>query len=109
MVRRIGLQQAKQGGDDVPRKRRRSTFAGTSGSGSLARDPVTGPGPPVALRAPSAPGPVIGSISTTSGMRGISPTFPAPTLISSGMLSHRLLGLSGFPNAILGPFGVFRG
>ena len=31
-------------------KRRRSTFAGTSGSGSLARDPVTGPGPPVALR-----------------------------------------------------------
>ena len=31
-------------------KRRRSTFAGTSGSGSLARDPITGPGPPVALR-----------------------------------------------------------
>ena len=76
-------------------KRRRSTFAGTSGSGSLARDPVTGPGPPVALRAPSAPGPVIGSISTTSGMRVISPTFPAPTLISSGRLSHRLLAQGG--------------
>ena len=36
-------------------KRRRSTFAGTSGSGSLARDPVTGPGPALHLPARSLP------------------------------------------------------
>ena len=36
-----------------------------------------------------------GSISTTAGIRGISPTCPTPTLISSGRLSHRLLAQGG--------------
>ena len=76
-------------------KRRRWTVAGTSGSGSDGRDVVTGPGPPAALRAPSAPGPATTSISTASGMRIISPTLPAPTLISPGRLSHRLLAQGG--------------
>ena len=42
-----------------------------------------------------APGPATTSISTASGMRVISPTFPAPTLISPGRLSHRLLAQGG--------------
>ena len=72
-------------------KRRRWTVAGTSGSGARAGVVVAGPGPPVALRAPSTPGPATTSLSTASGMRVISPISPAPTLISLGRLSHRLL------------------
>ena len=56
---------------------------------SLAAMPLARP--PVALRAPSVPSPATTSISTTSGMRVISLTSPAPTLISPGRLSHRLL------------------
>ena len=76
-------------------KRRRSGFAGTSGSGTLARNVAAGPKAAVALRAPSASGPTptptFTSISTAGGMRFIHQTLPTPTLISPGRLSHRLL------------------
>ncbi len=65
--------------------------AGASGSGARPGNVVAGSGPPVALRAPSTPDPATTSISTASGMRVISPTSPAPTLNSTGRLSHRLL------------------
>ena len=76
-------------------KRRRCTVAGTSGSGARAGNVVAGSRPPVALRAPSTPDPATTSISTASGMRVISPTSPAPTLNSTGRLSHRLLAQGG--------------
>ena len=72
-------------------KRRRWAFAGTSGSGSVARDVTEGPKAAVALRAPSASAPSATSISTAAGMRVIHRTLPAPTLISPGRLSHGLL------------------
>ena len=72
-------------------KRRRWTFAGTSGSGSAARDEAGESKAPVALRAPSASASPATSISTPAGMRIIHRTLPAPTLISPGRLSHRLL------------------
>ena len=50
-------------------KRRRWTVAGTSGSGARAEDVVTGSGSPVALRAPSTPGPATTSIFTASGLQ----------------------------------------
>ena len=40
---------------------------------------------------PPPPAPATTSISTASGLRVISPPLPAPTLISPGRLSHRLL------------------
>ena len=72
-------------------KRRRWAFAGTSGSGSVARDVTEGPKAAVALRAPFASAPSATSISTAAGMRVIHRTLPAPTLISPGRLSHGLL------------------
>ena len=72
-------------------KRRRWAFAGTSGSGSVARDVTEGPKAAVALRAPSASAPSATSISTAAGMRVIHRTLPAPTLTSPGRLSHGLL------------------
>ena len=92
----VGVQLTDQQRTAQAPKRRRWTVAGTSGSGSDGRDVVTGPGPPAALRAPAAPGPATTSISTASGMRIISPTLPAPTLISPGRLSHRLLAQGAF-------------
>ena len=86
-------------------KRRRWAFAGTSGSGSVARDVTEGPKAAVALRAPSASAPSATSISTAAGMRVIHRTLPAPTLISPGRLSHGLLaqGVSpGRPSPALG-------
>ena len=77
--------------------RRRSAFAGTSGSGAVAADVAVGPKAPVALRAPSAFGPATTSISTAGGMRFIHQNLPAPTLISIGRLSHRSLAQGGKP------------
>jgi len=58
---------------------RRSTFAGTSGSGGVVRDGPAGPATPVALRAPSAASPAGPSISTpVASMRSIHQTLPAP-------------------------------
>ena len=60
-------------------------------AGSVPRDVVVGPTAPVALRASSASGPTTTSISTAGGIRIIHRTLLAPTLISRGRLSHRLL------------------
>ena len=78
-------------------KRRRWAFAGTSGSGSVARDVTEGPKAAVALRAPSASAPSATSISTAAGMRVIHRTLPAPTLISPG----RLAGFKGSSQHVL--------
>ena len=52
---------------------------------------------PVALRAPSTSAPAVMSIPRPTGIRFIHRTLPAPTLISLGRLSHRLLarGVAG--------------
>ena len=46
------------------------------------------------------------SLSTASGMRVISPTSPAPTLISLGRLSHRLLAQGGSSGTLMNTFVV---
>ena len=94
LARVNGLENAQpiRGREAPPLDRRR--YLRVRGTGRRRGRGVAASGrPPGSLH----PGPAPTSTSTASGMRVISPTSPAPTLNSTGRLSHRLLAQGGVP------------